>query len=93
MIVLMAVTAIYWRISPVGLIIASLMCGGDGLAGAFVTSCCRLLRWAAVANSCIAATAAAAAATAADLMCVADACFLQHCWAACLRLVQAPTAR
>ncbi|PSC75328.1 putative phytol kinase chloroplastic [Micractinium conductrix] len=31
-IVLMAVTAIYWRISPVGLIIASLMCGGDGLA-------------------------------------------------------------
>lgn len=31
-IVLMAVTALYWRASPVGLIIASLMCGGDGLA-------------------------------------------------------------
>jgi dolichol kinase len=31
-IVLMAVTALYWRGSPVGLIIASLMCGGDGLA-------------------------------------------------------------
>ena len=30
MIVLMAVTSLYWRGSPVGLIIASLMCGGDG---------------------------------------------------------------
>lgn len=29
-IVLMAVTSLYWRGSPVGLIIASLMCGGDG---------------------------------------------------------------
>ncbi|KAI7838586.1 hypothetical protein COHA_007657 [Chlorella ohadii] len=31
-IVLMAVTSLYWRGSPVGLIVASLMCGGDGLA-------------------------------------------------------------
>jgi phytol kinase len=30
--VLMAVTAFCWRGSPVGLIVASLMCGGDGLA-------------------------------------------------------------
>lgn len=29
-IVLMAVTSLYWRGSPVGLIVASLMCGGDG---------------------------------------------------------------
>jgi len=31
-VVLLAVTAVYWRASPVGLVIASLMCGGDGLA-------------------------------------------------------------
>ncbi len=31
-IVLIAITALYWRDSPVGLTIASLMCGGDGLA-------------------------------------------------------------
>lgn len=31
-IVLMAVTAVYWRESPVGLVITALMCGGDGLA-------------------------------------------------------------
>lgn len=31
-IVLIAITALYWRASPVGLVIASLMCGGDGLA-------------------------------------------------------------
>lgn len=30
--VLVAVTAVYWRTSPVGMVIASLMCGGDGLA-------------------------------------------------------------
>ncbi|KAL4444228.1 hypothetical protein ABPG75_011965 [Micractinium tetrahymenae] len=30
--ILIAITAIYWRCSPVGLVIASLMCGGDGLA-------------------------------------------------------------
>lgn len=31
-IVLMAVTSLYWRGSSVGLVVASLMCGGDGLA-------------------------------------------------------------
>ena len=31
-IVLVAATALYWRGSPVGLVAASLMCGGDGLA-------------------------------------------------------------
>jgi phytol kinase len=31
-IVLLSVTALYWRTSPVGLVITSLMCGGDGLA-------------------------------------------------------------
>lgn len=31
-IVLIAITLLYWRGSPVGLVIASLMCGGDGLA-------------------------------------------------------------
>lgn len=31
-IVLLAVTAMYWRDSPVGLVVISLMCGGDGLA-------------------------------------------------------------
>lgn len=31
-IVLLSVTAMYWRGSPVGLVVTSLMCGGDGLA-------------------------------------------------------------
>jgi phytol kinase len=31
-IVLLSVTALYWRSSPVGLVVTSLMCGGDGLA-------------------------------------------------------------
>jgi phytol kinase len=31
-IVLLSVTALYWRESPVGLVVTSLMCGGDGLA-------------------------------------------------------------
>lgn len=31
-IILSLVTAFYWRTSPAGLIVASLMCGGDGLA-------------------------------------------------------------
>jgi len=34
-IVLLSVTAFYWRDSPVGIVIASLMCGGDGLADIF----------------------------------------------------------
>ena len=34
-IVLFTVTALYWRDSPVGLIVTSLMCGGDGLADIF----------------------------------------------------------
>lgn len=31
-IVLILVTALYWRASPTGIVVASLMCGGDGLA-------------------------------------------------------------
>lgn len=31
-IVLLAVTAFYWRDSPVGVVVTSLMCGGDGMA-------------------------------------------------------------
>jgi len=27
-----AVTTLFWRISPVGIMVLSLMCGGDGLA-------------------------------------------------------------
>lgn len=30
--VLMAATVVYWRESPVGVVMMSLMCGGDGLA-------------------------------------------------------------
>lgn len=32
MLIMTAVTVVFWRESPVGMMVLSLMCGGDGLA-------------------------------------------------------------